>query len=127
MTIDEHRLRVKKWRLNLDGSYRRFKLNPNPENLESILNDASQLIFEAQQLKESKNQTPPVAELKSVPNPGSSDALDQGCLCPVMDNCYGAGAQGTNGKPQDEKVFWQAANCPLHGKKTAFDNQKKGK
>ena len=51
-------------------------------------------------------------EKKEVPNPGSKDALSQGCKCPVLDNCRGRGAfVSTDGKPQ----FWVNDDCPLHG------------
>lgn len=42
------------------------------------------------------------------PNPGSKEAIDQGCTCPVMDNDYGKGAYGTT------DTFWINEHCPLH-------------
>ena len=45
-----------------------------------------------------------------TPNPGSDAAIDQGCLCPVLDNSHGAGWPGKDGVPQ----FWVSSNCPLH-------------
>ena len=46
------------------------------------------------------------------PNPGSDEAVDAGCLCPVMDNRRGKGAYlGKN------DMFWINAECPLHAKK----------
>jgi hypothetical protein len=47
--------------------------------------------------------------LTEIPYPGSANALKQGCICPVMDNCHG---QGINGKGT---LFWMNADCPLHG------------
>ena len=44
-----------------------------------------------------------------VPNPGSNDALDQGCACPVLDNNHGRGVHGKTGE------FWISTECPLHG------------
>ena len=44
------------------------------------------------------------------PNPGSDEAIKQGCQCPVMDNHYGKGFEW-KGKTQ----FWINGNCPLHG------------
>ena len=41
-----------------------------------------------------------------LPNPGSNEALEQGCLCPVLDNCHGEGVSGS---------FWINADCPIHG------------
>lgn len=44
--------------------------------------------------------------LESVPSPGSEEAVDMGCSCPVMDNRYGRG--GLVG-------YWISAECPIHG------------
>jgi hypothetical protein len=47
-----------------------------------------------------------------IPNPGSKEAKDLGCTCPVLDNEYGKGAYtDKTGKP----VFWITSDCPLHG------------
>ena len=47
-----------------------------------------------------------------TPNPGSKEAQDLGCTCPVLDNEYGKGAYiDKNGKPE----FWITSDCPLHG------------
>lgn len=50
-----------------------------------------------------------------TPNPGSPKAIKLGCLCPQMDNCYGAGIPwpDENGK-QDKPSFWINLGCPLH-------------
>jgi Zn-finger protein len=53
----------------------------------------------------------PSSVVRQLP-PGSDKALDTGCLCPVLDNAHGRGAQGTNGK-----LFWICVDCPLHGNK----------
>lgn len=45
-------------------------------------------------------------------NPGSPEAVKQGCKCPVMDNHYGKGIL-YNGRIE----FWISEECPLHGKK----------
>lgn len=47
--------------------------------------------------------------------PGSAVATEAGCLCPVMDNCRGRGAWGTEHSSDEDKVFFISANCPLHG------------
>ena len=47
----------------------------------------------------------------TTPNPGSQQAQDQGCLCPIMDNHYGQGIPAGDGSV----MFVQMANCPLHG------------
>jgi hypothetical protein len=53
--------------------------------------------------------------MNGKPNPGSDEALAQGCRCPVMDNAHGRGAWGTWDKPEGEKVFVMSGACPLHG------------
>ena len=45
------------------------------------------------------------------PNPGSDEAVAQGCSCPVLDNGRGKGAYGRSDQ------FWIAENCTLHGVK----------
>ena len=49
----------------------------------------------------------------NAPNPGSDEAIDQGCTCAVLDNGRGKGCGmfDENG----ESLFWLNANCPLHG------------
>ena len=47
-----------------------------------------------------------------IPTPGSDEALELGCRCPVLDNAHGRGAMDTSG---DDAEFWISAACPLHG------------
>lgn len=42
------------------------------------------------------------------PNPGSDEALDQGCSCPVLDNGHGNPELGRTGG------FVYNADCPVH-------------
>lgn len=42
------------------------------------------------------------------PNPGSDEAIDQGCTCPVLDNAHGEGYMGVSGR------FMISADCPIH-------------
>ena len=51
---------------------------------------------------------PGEATFNSTPNPGSREAVERGCSCPVIDNCYGRGYYGRAG----EFVF--TCGCPLH-------------
>lgn len=44
-----------------------------------------------------------------VPVPGSDEALELGCTCPVMDNHRGAGIV-IDGSVQ----YWYAEDCPIH-------------
>ena len=47
------------------------------------------------------------------PNPGSNEALDAGCTCPVLDNGHGRGLLGDG-----EKFGWVInEGCPLHGQR----------
>ena len=50
-------------------------------------------------------------DLINKPNPGSKEAVDQGCICPVLDNSYGKGYYGSGD-------FVISMDCPLHTMKT---------
>ena len=41
-------------------------------------------------------------------NPGSDEAVEQGCTCPVLDNGHG------NQKLGDTRGFWITEGCTLH-------------
>ena len=44
-----------------------------------------------------------------TPNPGSKEAIEAGCTCPVLDNCHGEGL------PYPEGVcYWYTEGCPVH-------------
>lgn len=45
------------------------------------------------------------------PNPGSVEAREQGCKCPVLDNAHGLGAWGSRG---EDAVFFIREGCPVH-------------
>ena len=48
---------------------------------------------------------------KEKPTPGSDEALDLGCTCPVLDNGRGRGAEvDETGKVR----FWYTEGCPVH-------------
>lgn len=49
--------------------------------------------------------------MTTVPNPGSKEAREQGCLCPVVDNEFGKGYLGRG----DRFGFIADEDCPLHG------------
>lgn len=49
------------------------------------------------------------------PYPGSQEAVDQGCKCPVMDNFYGKGIPVKDDKDNVRTAYWMSADCPLHG------------
>lgn len=45
-------------------------------------------------------------------NPGSPEAVEIGCRCPVLDNGHGQGSgyKDSNGDP----AFWINEECPIH-------------
>lgn len=45
----------------------------------------------------------------TIPNPGSDEAVEQSCICPVLDNNHGQGVDGG--------YWWITRDCPLHGAK----------
>lgn len=45
-----------------------------------------------------------------IPPPGSQEAIDQGCKCPVLDNGHGRGAYIKDG----EWIYWYSTDCELH-------------
>ena len=59
----------------------------------------------------------------NIPNPGSEEAIEKGCSCPVMDNNEGKGIPVPNGSGGYDTAFWMKNDCPLHGLK---DKQKEG-
>ena len=48
---------------------------------------------------------------KKTPNPGSEEAIENGCICPVLDNHGGLGAYNLFGT----SLFWINGDCKLHG------------
>jgi len=57
-------------------------------------------------IKKAKEIVYPMDEVdKQKFNPGSSEAIALGCICPVMDNHYGKGIDGN---------FWYTEYCPYH-------------
>jgi hypothetical protein len=46
------------------------------------------------------------------PNPGSAAALQQGCTCPIIDNCHG---DGELRQDSPGPRFYLDAACSLHG------------
>jgi len=51
-----------------------------------------------------------------IPNPGSDEAVEQGCTCPVSDNHYGKGFP----YGETSQAFYISTNCPLHGSEGAW-------
>lgn len=42
------------------------------------------------------------------PNPGSPEAVQRGCTCPVIDNAHGKGVMGFG------REWWITDGCPIH-------------
>ena len=47
-----------------------------------------------------------------TPNPGSPEAIEIGCTCPILDNEHGRGSYW------GAHLFWINKSCPIHGEKT---------
>lgn len=52
---------------------------------------------------------------ETTPNPGSDEAIELGCSCPVIDNGRGRGRSDGN--------FWISCECPLHAQKEMKNEQ----
>jgi len=48
--------------------------------------------------------------MNDKPNPGSDEAIKQGCSCPIIDNDYGVGFTF-----KGDRMFWMSGDCKLHG------------
>ena len=46
------------------------------------------------------------------PYPGSDEAREKGCACPVIDNGHGKGSGWTD--ETGDPLFWISSSCPLH-------------
>lgn len=52
------------------------------------------------------------------PKPGSKEAVEAGCICPVGDNHNGEGIPLTNpDNGEVQRAYWMHADCPIHGVK----------
>ena len=50
-----------------------------------------------------------------TPKPGSKEATEQGCTCPVIDNGHGKGYMGGVKDKDGNVMFVINASCPIHG------------
>jgi len=54
------------------------------------------------------------------PKPGSKEAIEAGCNCPVLDNAHGGGIPIPNPETGEiQLAYWMTADCVLHGVKDA--------
>ena len=49
------------------------------------------------------------------PKPGSKEAKEQGCTCPILDNHYGEGYCGGVKDEKGHTVYVVNTDCPIHG------------
>ena len=50
------------------------------------------------------------------PRPGSKEAVEAGCNCPVSDNHNGEGIPITNPETGEiQRAYWMMSDCLLHG------------
>jgi hypothetical protein len=52
--------------------------------------------------------------MTDAPNPGSREAVNKGCTCPVIDNGYGKGYMGGAKDKEGNTLFVYTVGCPLH-------------
>lgn len=57
--------------------------------------------------------------MAEIPNPGSLEAQEMGCTCPVMDNGQGKGYMGGAKDKDGNTMFVMSVKCPIHGKVAA--------
>lgn len=60
-----------------------------------------------------------------MPSPGSNEAINAGCCCPVLDNVHGRGFPWprTDGRDPNKFPSWYInEDCPLHGAKSGWRN-----
>lgn len=55
-----------------------------------------------------------------TPPPGSDEAIEQGCLCPIFDNSWGDGHHID--RATGEPMFVIRDDCPLHGDHTTVSD-----
>lgn len=58
-----------------------------------------------------------VGVVNRLPTPGSSQAIFDGCLCPIEENNQGQGEIGRSGV----RMFKVVLDCPLHGYNQVVD------
>lgn len=56
-------------------------------------------------------------QINFKPYPGSREAQNAGCLCPVLDNAHGRGYHCDN-----HEQFIIAGDCPVHGRLMEIKN-----
>lgn len=47
--------------------------------------------------------------------PGSNEAVEAGCTCPIFDNYKGEGIPIRAKDGTIQRGYWMSADCPLHG------------
>ena len=49
-----------------------------------------------------------------IPNPGTQEARNLGCSCPVLDNGHGKGWMGGVKDDDGETIYVYTIGCPVH-------------
>lgn len=63
--------------------------------------------------------------MATKPNPGSDEAVELGCKCPRMDNCYGKGYRIVDNQLQfAHPQFVISGDCELHWTLDETEEQK---
>lgn len=56
-------------------------------------------------------------------NPGSREAIDAGCTCPVLDNAHGRGWLGGVKDSEGRTIYVYTAGCPVHDQPTEEEEE----
>ena len=48
------------------------------------------------------------------PNPGTKEAIEAGCICPVLDNNHGKGIPVKTKDGTIQTGYWMDGACPIH-------------
>jgi hypothetical protein len=48
------------------------------------------------------------------PNPGTKEAIESGCICPVLDNNHGKGIPIKTKDGTIQTGYWMDNACPIH-------------
>ncbi len=99
---DEEKRKCQEYNLREAEYYNNDKVASNSMTWDQAIADGWEMTADGFWIKESKKPLNPWNGLI----PGSSEARDAGCLCPVMDN---------EEMPVDKK--WVDVECPIHGRK----------
>lgn len=64
-----------------------------------------------------------VAVGRFPPNPGSPDALAQGCICPALKNNWGRTPPFPSSEKRPAGAWYIRVDCPVHGDSLAVEER----